>query len=233
VTRFILGVDFGRDRDRTAIALAEIVEKPTADYKMMKRGVIEERADMIAKSLSIVHLEQAQVKTSYTEIIRRINEILSNPLLVKRTELVIDATGIGAPLFDMLKAHGLAPVGVTITAGEHEAPSDMGYKVPKIVLIDSIQALLHTQRVNMSDKISPALREEFSRQMTEFKVKKNGKMEAWNEQTHDDLVIAFGLCCWHFIKRYGHSLTRAPAGDSTIKGRYNPLERKGRKWQRR
>jgi hypothetical protein len=232
----LVGVDFGRDRDRTAIAVAEICEKEAAPYKEIKRGIVEERTDMIAKYLSFVHLEQAEVRTSYTEIIRRINEILSNPHLIKRVELIVDATGIGAPLFDMLKAHGLSPIGVTITSGEHENPSQMGFRVPKLTLVDSIQVLLHTQRLAMSDKVPEPLRAEFFNQMSEFvmKTRESGhqSFEARLERIHDDLVIAFGLCCWHFVKRNGQSLTRPPAGDTTKKTeRYNPI-RRGKVWQR-
>jgi hypothetical protein len=230
VERFIVSVDFGRDRDPTAIAVSEVIERQAAEYKIMRKGIIEQRSDMIAKSLMVSHLEQVELKTSYVEVINRLNELLSHPRLVKRCGLVVDATGMGAPLVDMLKAHGLAPIGVTLTAGENENQSPMGYRVPKLVVVDSIQALLHTQRLAISDAISKEMRDKLMEQMREFVMKNSASghqgFEARLERIHDDLVIALGLGCWWFVRQHGQSMTRAPAGDMRDRKRYNPHRRR-------
>src|SRR6516225_5959496 len=59
------------------------------------------------------------------------------------TELAIDFTGVGRPVFDMFTAAGLSPVGVLITGGTTETYDGTIVGVPKLALISRVQALLH------------------------------------------------------------------------------------------
>jgi len=74
-----------------------------------------------------------------------------------------------------------------------------GWKVPKKVLADTVQALLGTERL----KVSPDLKhyKTLTRELQSFVVKTNlatgnESFEAWRERDHDDMVLAVALAAW-------------------------------------
>jgi hypothetical protein len=121
--------------------------------------------------------------------------------------VVVDATGVGAPVVDMLRrarlGGTLAPV--LITGGETETQGAGYYRVPKRDLITGLQVMLdgHELLAAKGLKEGPALLKEMAEM--EVKVGAHGRERygAWREGTHDDLVLAVALACWGLRKRYG------------------------------
>jgi hypothetical protein len=118
--------------------------------------------------------------------------------------LVIDQTGVGRPVVDLL-ADGLRDrvtciyFPVTITAG-HEATvgEGGGLRVPKKELVAAVQVLLQSRRLHVARTLpdAPVL----VRELENFRVKVTASahetFEAWRERDHDDLVLAVALAAW-------------------------------------
>jgi len=85
------------------------------------------------------HLERVPLGTPYPGIVARVGRLLDK--LPAGTELVIDLTGVGRPVFDMFVYSGISPLGVLITAGASETRDGPICGVPKLTLVSRLQAL--------------------------------------------------------------------------------------------
>ena len=118
--------------------------------------------------------------------------------------LVVDQTGVGRPVVDMLEDGLRGRVTcqfcpITITGGHEVTKSAAGeLRVPKKELVGGLQVLLQTRRL----KVARALPEAATlvRELETFRVKvteaANETFGAWREGQHDDLVLAVGLAAW-------------------------------------
>lgn len=115
--------------------------------------------------------------------------------------LAVDATGVGAPVIDLLKRErlfaSLHPV--IITAGADETRTDRGFHgVPKRALVSRTQVLLQTNRLRIAKSLP--LADTLVRELMNFRAKitehGNDTYGAWRESIHDDLVLATALAIW-------------------------------------
>jgi hypothetical protein len=109
--RFRIGVDLGQAQDFTAIAIAEC------------RGHV----------LHIHHIERLPLGTSYPDIVSRITGLAK--ALRAPYRLILDATGVGRPVLDLMRQEGLQPVTVSITGGSKACHKDGIWRVPKQELV--------------------------------------------------------------------------------------------------
>src|SRR5215469_9533531 len=141
------------------------------------------------------HLERMPLGTPYPGIVAHVGRLLGK--LPARTELVIDITGVGKPVFEMFTYSGISPLGVFITAGTAETRDGAICGVPKLTLVSRLQALLHEGRLKIQKELPEA--ETLVRELQEFRVEftpvghltfsaRSGK--------HDDLVLALALAVW-------------------------------------
>lgn len=114
--------------------------------------------------------------------------------------LVIDATGVGRPVLDSLRAAlpARAVWGVTITGGKgvNRGQEANDLSVPKQDIVGAVQVLLQEKRLQWPREI-PLLRElqgEFAKFRMQTTKALNPTFGA--ETGHDDLVLAVGLGCW-------------------------------------
>jgi hypothetical protein len=115
-----------------------------------------------------------------------------------------DLTGVGRPVADLFQVEGVRPIKVTITAGSEELHDDKTgiYHVAKLVLISTVQTLLHDGRLLIQKELpdAPALRTE----LEDFRatVTDSGRWTfGARAGQHDDLVLALALACWRANKR--------------------------------
>ena len=73
----------------------------------------------IATRLSIRHLERLPLGLDYPAMVDRVSDLVSRPELSHCTTLIVDATGVGRPVVDMLRGARLPCrlMPVTITGG--------------------------------------------------------------------------------------------------------------------
>jgi hypothetical protein len=97
---------------------------------------------------------------------------------------------------DALRAAGLDPVPVTITAGQAVTVGDGGYRrVPKADLVACLAVLLQTGRLKIARALplARALVEELKAFEIHHGAAGRDTYGAWREGTHDDLVLAVAV----------------------------------------
>ena len=130
-------------------------------------------------------------------MVARIGQVMRG--LPRGADLVVDFSGVGRGIYDMLVADGLSPIGVTMTGGMdvHWQPGGRIVTVPKLTLVSKLVAKLHGGELLVHGDLAdwPVLRRELMNFRPE--VSRAGQ-ETWNSRSgeHDDLVIATALCTW-------------------------------------
>src|SRR6266568_3031382 len=96
---FYIGLDLGKRLDCSALAVLERPETARGfDYlHWMQRNPTE-------KALVVRYLERIQLGTPYTQVVTRLQQVNSRLRENGKCQLVVDATGVGMPVVDMLRA---------------------------------------------------------------------------------------------------------------------------------
>jgi hypothetical protein len=199
---FVIGLDLGQRADFSALSVVEEVFKLDAQGKKHR-------------SLHLRHLERYELRTLYPDIADGVAALMRDPRLspnefdggrIRRRapELVVDQTGVGPAVTDLLKKKGLKFKAVTITRGNETTYGGGSWHVPKRDIVGALEVPVHTDALKVAEdlKLWPTLREE----LLNFKRKINLKTghdsyEHWRESDHDDLVLATALACWWIARR--------------------------------
>jgi hypothetical protein len=194
VKSFVVGLDLGQVQDFTAIVVLERDERPTG--KLDANG-----APLVMLHHDIRHIERPALGTSYPTIVARVKEMLEMSPLLGHTHLVVDATGVGVAVVDLLKAARLQVQScrwVTITGGEKVTSDGMRLSIPKRDLVGVLQVVLQTGRLKIADGLPLAklLTEELLGFQVKISEAGRDSYGAWREGAHDDLVLATALACW-------------------------------------
>jgi hypothetical protein len=153
------------------------------------------------------HLERLPLGTSYPAVVAHVRGLLGQ--LPRGTELVIDFTGVGRPVFDMFEMAGIDPIGVLITGGATESGDGRIYSVPKLNLISWVQALLHQERLKIHRALpeAKALVKELEDFRVDFTTAGHMTFNA-RSGTHDDLLLALAIAAWRARAAGGPALVR-------------------------
>lgn len=197
----IVGADIGQKIDPTAIVVAEaskVETKPRVLWGFTAR-----------------HLERLPLGTDYPTVAERIAGIVEGidrrPLPANlsppRIFLVVDATGVGAPVVDILRRRlhdSRAATGArvrltaaTFTHGDRLS-GGLGWaemQVGKAYLVSRLQALFQTERVRLPAHHPEAAA--MTRELMDYEIRvdenANDRYGAFRVGSHDDLVTALGL----------------------------------------
>ncbi len=202
---FLIGLDLGQAQDPTATAVIERLSKGDSPASYQCR-----------------HLDRFALGTSYPSVVQQVKALALAPQLsrtvdsvsllaavgggmrrrreeiVVRPRLVVDATGVGRPVVDMLRVAGLEPIAITITGGD-AVTFDGGYRVPKRDLVSVMQVLLQSGRFKIASALPYA--QTLTSELLQFRVKINeltahDSYGAFRDREHDDLVLAVAVACW-------------------------------------
>jgi hypothetical protein len=178
--RYSLGLDLGATNDSTAIAVVRRLDR-FPDKPVFQVG----------------HLSRVALGTPYPVVVTHVLDMLSRPRFRGKTDLVIDATGVGRPVFDMFQGYGMSPIGVIITAGNATTRDGVMWHVPKINLVSRVQALLHDERLHIHKDIAEAsvLVSELQNFRAEYSDSGHIRFNA-RSGAHDDLVLALAIALW-------------------------------------
>jgi hypothetical protein len=210
----LVSVDLGQQRDYTAISITERVYVPASEpYHPDESKWPRHR---VALEYHVRHLERPALGTKYTKIVERITELIQK--VGGEPVLVVDATGVGRPVVDMLwrdiseSLEGtdirVTPGNITITGGDSVSRgADGGLRVPKRDLVGAPLVLLQNRQLKIAEGL--ALRDTLVKELLNFRVKINistahDSYEAWREGDHDDLVLSVAMACWageRFIRK--------------------------------
>jgi hypothetical protein len=192
MSRFYVGLDLGQKRDHSAMAVVEKLERPRP------YGPPDFEAFVVR------YLERLPLGTTYPQVVAHVCAMVGTVRRFGACELVVDATGVGAPVVDMLRREGPSCdiSSVTITGGEKETggPGYGGghYNVPKRDLIASVQLALEKGELRISGLLreAGALVEELVDVRKTARESGRDRVGAERAGEHDDLVIALALACW-------------------------------------
>ncbi len=196
-----VGVDLGQAQDPTAVAVLECAEVLGAWDAVMyaHRKHVEFR---------LRHLERLPLGTPYPTVAERVVKITRSAAMAGRCTLVVDATGVGRPVVDLLKRErpGCLLMPVNITGGASETRNGAYYGVPKRDLVTGMQVLLQSGGLQIASGIphGAALVAEMADMRAKVTAAGNTQFGAWREGAHDDLVLAVALACWGARRRYPH-----------------------------
>ena len=179
--RYVMGVDLGQASDFTAIAVGRF---PAARE---------------ARSVDVVYLERLPLGTSYPDVVEYVESLMARPPLLGGADLVVDATGVGRPVVDLLRERHLKVEAVTITAGSATRRDDLGgWWVPKRELVSAVQVGLQSRTLRIARDLKHAAT--LSDELATFEVKitesANETFGAWRAGAHDDLVLAVAMLSW-------------------------------------
>jgi hypothetical protein len=183
-----IGIDLGRNHDHTAIAILQRVQNHSGPHLLVR------------------FLERLPLGTPYPLVVDHIADLVSN---CRECALIVDATGVGAPVVDSLRRAGLACEisAVTITAGERESHTGSHYSVPKQDLIAGLQLAMEQNELRVARSLPDA--GALVRELLSVRIRsgfgqsgsRSLRIGADGYGEHDDLVIALSLACWRARRR--------------------------------
>ena len=211
---FFMGLDLGQTTDYTAIAIAERITGPPkpiltgtevtpdeqAGFDWIMDGVPLPPPEPMGPAVyQVRHLERIPLGTSYSAIVAHVSRLVRLPAL-RELRVAVDATGVGAPVVDLLMAERLpCPVyAIHIHGGDAVSHGGMRYRVPKRDLIASTQVLLQNNRLKIAAELpfSDTLVHELLN--FRFTIDATTAHDTYNarEGQHDDLLLAACMALW-------------------------------------
>jgi hypothetical protein len=223
VIEYFCGLDLGQASDYTALA---IVEAPywiaTEDTDQLNRpSGWSSPAEMTSSqrdrawslnyhqgvpevpTLTLRQLKRFPLRTPYPTIVEAVAETIHRlPLREGHTALIVDQTGVGRPVVDLLRQADCQPIGVTITGGStvsmDQTPHGREYGVPKRDLVSTMAVTLEQGRLVIPDRMPEA--DALTKELQNFKRKVTpvgNDTYAGRESAHDDMVLAVALAVWY------------------------------------
>lgn len=203
---YFIGLDLGKSSDYTAAAVVERGGPPGNHH------------------YDVVGLERMKDQM-YPDVITCVQNLVADPALRPRrhypadargperlewappSTLVIDSTGVGEPVTDMLLTSPVAAlmVPVKVTGGDSfrrgrwpGKSSVPAYWVAKGLLCSTAQSLLQGGRLRISPrlKLAETLRDELRGFNVKVTAAGNETYGEWRTGKHDDLVFATAIACW-------------------------------------
>ena len=194
---FYLGLDLGQRQDHSALAIVERRERGAGQFNYVDWRVAQapERGQLVVR-----HLERMELGTPYIDVVRRVVEVVGKPSLAGKKRLVVDATGVGMPVVEMLVAAkpGCEVMPVMMTGGAAEHHDGRVWLVPKIDLMAGLQSLIEREQLGIARRMRESGRLVKELMSVTATVRKSRRLRVGAEGSgdHDDLVVAVALACW-------------------------------------
>lgn len=239
---YICAVDIAKKRDYTTIQIYR--DTPDVKHFPAESG----RDPLVVNYLDLVFQAKMQA-VRYTEQVKRIRELLSSINMLHNHQLLVDGTGVGEPVVDMMREQGLMPLPIVFTGGTEARPvyADFGkvfgssgssfgsfagatvlkeMHVPKEDLVHAGMIIMQQGRMRMAANLQHA--EDFKLQLTRFKGSVNEKTgrRSYNNETdeiHDDLVVTYLMASWWITYRRVTEKERV-VRSSDNNADYNPFD---------
>jgi hypothetical protein len=173
-SRWIIGGDIGQAQDPAVNAILEAT----------------------AAGLDLAHLERLLLGTPYPAVAERLGALYR--AAPSPCDLVIDVTGVGRAVLDLLRQAGISPVAVSIIGRgvERLEPADGIWRVPKARLMSPLACAIEGARFSIAPDLPE--RETFKAELAAFhrKLNQRGYAVLGGKLEHDDTVIAVALAVW-------------------------------------
>ena len=235
---FICTVDLAKKRDYTTIQIYR--DTPEVRHYPVESG----RSPQIINWMDLTYQARMQ-GVRYTEQSKMIRELLKRTNLLNNTQLIVDGTGVGEAVVDIMREDGLMPLPIISTGGTSVNPvyADFGkvfggtpgqlrgaqvlkeMTVPKEDMVHAAMVVLEQGRLRTAANLQHA--DELRRQMNHFQGKfndKSGRRRAENDSDdiHDDFVITFMMAAWWMT--YKRVTTREKVIHEQTTADWNPMD---------
>jgi hypothetical protein len=190
----VIGVDFGKMADPTAICVVEAFKVPRPGLKPEYR-------------FEVRHMERMPLSTNYLEVGKRVAEVVRNLEAIPvpanyqppRLTLIVDGTGVGVSAVDIVRdaVHGTRArlTAATFTHGETLNTRRSQWTVGKAYRVNRLQTLFQTERIKLLANHPEA--QAMANELRNYELKQDPdgdlKFGAFKVGMHDDLVTALGL----------------------------------------
>jgi hypothetical protein len=188
----IIGVDLGQSNDFTVIT---VLEKCVKGYGILGK----DRNGEIWYVLR--NIERLPLGTDYHRVVERVAEIYNHPIIAGMDKaVVIDLTGLGRPVYDMMRQYGFeySLNAIAITGGIEPTKKQGGiYHVPKRDLVSALGVALQNKQLRIAKGINESdnLRIEFANFQT--KINQQGRDTYGGKGTvHDDIIMSLAMAVW-------------------------------------
>jgi hypothetical protein len=180
-----VGVDLGQRRDPSAVAVVERERRP----RELRGGETHHL---------VRYLERLPLNTPYPAVAERVAAIVAGVQAQagQRPALYLDATGVGTPIVDLLRAAEVQAqlVAVYFTHGDRRTWERGEVRLGKAWLVSRLQALLQSGRLHL---LRTGEAEALGQELLDYEIRvdenANDRYGAFKVGTHDDLVTALGL----------------------------------------
>ena len=238
---YICAVDIAKKRDYTTIQIYR--DSPDVRHFPAESG----RDPMVVNYLDLVYQAKMQA-VRYTDQVRRIKDLLERIHLLKNTQLLVDGTGVGEPVVDMMRENGLMPFPIVFTGGTEARPvyADFGkvfggssasfgrfmgtqvlkeMHVPKEDLVHAGMIIMQQGRIRLAENLQHV--DDFKLQLAHFKGtvnEKSGRKSYNNESDdiHDDFVVTYLMAAWWITYRRVTAKERVIHTENTTE--WNPYD---------
>jgi hypothetical protein len=181
---YLIGVDLGQKRDHTAIAVLEKIEARRPWNAVDFLG------------LHVRHVERVALQTPYPLVVERVRQLVHMQPLRGDCILAVDATGVGAPVVDLMRRAGMGCeiAAISITGSGKAALVGNTWHVPKVDLWSLVTLLLERGELKISGGMKG--RAALVRELEELQARTG----AARSGEQDDLAMAVALAVWKASK---------------------------------
>ena len=184
---FYVSVDLGQAADYTAVSVLQAVDE----------------------QYLIRHLQRYPLGTSYPAVVSSVTSLSQR---IGECVLILDGTGVGAPVTDMFREAGGSPIAITITGGNTASFTESSnaldpsvkleklthWNVPKKDLISAVSVVLQTQKLRIAQGLPEA--DQLVHELMNFRVRisdaGHDSYNSWRERDHDDLVLSVAMAVY-------------------------------------
>jgi hypothetical protein len=182
---FFLGLDLGQRCDHSALVILERVNRLTGNFDHVNyvhetvTGLYLRHAERFPLNFPYLDIPEA-IKATFPELDPPEYQAAPAP-----KTLAVDATGVGAPVVEIIHRAWLQAtiLPITITSGAEPR----GYNVPRASLLSNLRILLETETLRISPEV-PHFKQ-LAKELTSL------SLDAPRSK-HDDLAFALALAAW-------------------------------------
>ena len=177
--KYTLGLDLGQQSDYTVLTVAEPVFK--ADGTLL---------------IQVPHIYRFPLRISYVHVVEYLEKFIESRELEDYV-LVVDHTGVGRPVVDLLNDYKINTIGLTITGGRKvNWHTGRSVTVPKLELISRLQVAMQCKSLQFAEGLE--CMNLLIKELINFslRVGKTIKMEAAGGN-HDDMVMSLAMVVWY------------------------------------
>ena len=191
---FTLGVDLGQTCDSSVFALVSRVTEGSRQWDMTPQ---KQRIEQPTIRYEVNYIRSIPLNTSYTDVVADLVNVYRNLDARAPTDLVVDQSGVGRPMADLIKAEGIRFAGVTILGIAETRQAKPGeWRISRNELISRYQAGLSSGDLKygaFSER--EHLREETIGLTGGYTGAGNFRIDT-RSGAHDDRVVAASLAYW-------------------------------------